>query len=271
MIKAASPANLNGTAASPATVNLNWTPYEGVASYRIYRSDRENGEYTPIAETSNAMFQDKGLTPGKTYYYKVSFYEAEHESELAGPIAVNLQTVPVPENLQIRVLGPDRFQLIWNGNEEYILYRNANINDLEARMNSKRGRDKRRCPPSPTDVTARADTCTAIALSWSTSRGAKGYKVYRSTNPGGPFTLIRTVDATEYTDENLERNTTYYYKIAAFNGTGTGERSGTVNATTPARCQDPCCDCICRIVCRNGRLYCCSVPRRNRCGCDCCR
>lgn len=69
----------------------------------------------------------------------------------------------------------------------------------------------------------------AVLLSWSANTEADlvGYRVYRSNNSGGPFTLISTVGKmaapSELDDDNqngLVNDQYYYYKIAAFDTQG---------------------------------------------------
>src|SRR5208282_4703315 len=55
-------------------------------------------------------------------------------------------------------------------------------------------------PPAPTNLTAVANNGQA-GLSWAVSTGATGYNVYRSTNSGGPYTVVGSnVATTNFTD-----------------------------------------------------------------------
>jgi fibronectin type 3 domain-containing protein len=69
----------------------------------------------------------------------------------------------------------------------------------------------------------------AVLLTWSANTEADlvGYRVYRSTNSGGPFTLITTVSkmaAPQYLDDDgqngLVNDQYYYYKVAGFDTQG---------------------------------------------------
>jgi hypothetical protein len=73
---------------------------------------------------------------------------------------------------------------------------------------------------------------TSIRLEWdpSASGDTKGYDIYRSSNPGGPFVRINdyTVDGTSaYEDLGLPSLTRYYYQIVA--------RDSSMNAADPSR------------------------------------
>ena len=61
-----------------------------------------------------------------------------------------------------------------------------------------------------------------VTLNW-TAGGSNviGYKVYRSSNSGGPYTALQTVGAvTTYTDTTVITGQTYYYVITSLDNTG---------------------------------------------------
>ena len=64
--------------------------------------------------------------------------------------------------------------------------------------------------------------CDVVTISWNAVESAAGYEIYRSTSPSGGYTLIASVgrDVLSYTDSNLDRDTTYYYKVCAFKHVG---------------------------------------------------
>src|ERR1035437_5077463 len=86
-------------------------------------------------------------------------------------------------------------------------------------------------PATPTGVTATAGT-TKVTLSWSASSGATTYSVYRSTssNGEGSTAYASGLTTTGYTDTSVTAGTTYYYKVAAVNSTGTSAQSAEVSA-----------------------------------------
>ena len=95
-------------------------------------------------------------------------------------------------------------------------------------------------PTAPSGLSATdapADSGGAIALAWtpSTSTDVTQQRVYRSLTSGGPYGPIASLlsAATGYTDSGLTNGTTYYYVIAAFDGTQEGP-SSTEAFTAPA-------------------------------------
>ena len=50
---------------------LQWKSISGAVSYKVYRSDKPNGEYKLIKETTSTNFVNTSAVGEKTYYYKV--------------------------------------------------------------------------------------------------------------------------------------------------------------------------------------------------------
>jgi hypothetical protein len=63
-----------------------------------------------------------------------------------------------------------------------------------------------------------------VALSWERSKSPNlaGYRVYRSTTSGGPYTVLTTslVSSTDYTDASVQNGATYYYVARAVDQEG---------------------------------------------------
>jgi fibronectin type 3 domain-containing protein len=87
-------------------------------------------------------------------------------------------------------------------------------------------------PVAPTGLTATAGNAT-VTLNWGVVSGATSYSVYRGTAAGGesPTAIATGVTAATYIDTAVTNNTTYYYKVAAVNNSGTGPLSNEASAT----------------------------------------
>ena len=87
-------------------------------------------------------------------------------------------------------------------------------------------------PSAPTGVKATAQSSSSIRIQWNSVSGATGYYIYRSPTASGTYAQVGTESSTSYTNTGLSANTTYYYKVAAYNGNGEGSQSSYDYATT---------------------------------------
>jgi chitodextrinase len=86
-------------------------------------------------------------------------------------------------------------------------------------------------PSTPTNLSATAASPTKINLTWSASSdsggsGLAGYKIYR----GG--SQIATTSATSYSNTGLASNTTYSYRVAAYDHAGNTSSQSTADSAT---------------------------------------
>ncbi len=86
-------------------------------------------------------------------------------------------------------------------------------------------------PATPANLTATPGN-TQITLAWTASGGATSYSIYRGATAGGesPTPLATSITTTSYTDVGLTNGTTYYYKVAAVNASGTSAFSNEASA-----------------------------------------
>lgn len=82
-------------------------------------------------------------------------------------------------------------------------------------------------PAAATNLVATGLTLTSTRLNWTQNAGETNFEIYRGTTSGGPYTLINiaAANATTYTDNGLDPNTTYYYVVRAVNTTGAADAS----------------------------------------------
>lgn len=89
-------------------------------------------------------------------------------------------------------------------------------------------------PNAPTLLTATAASSTQINLSWAdNSTDESGFQIERSTDQTN-WTLIATTatDVTTYNNTGLTVNTTYFYRVRAFNDSGASAYTNIASATT---------------------------------------
>lgn len=85
-------------------------------------------------------------------------------------------------------------------------------------------------PYSPRSIRAVPSAIDRITISWAPVKYAKGYHIYRSTNPTKGFKDIAYVNSSFYEDYQLNLKTTYYYKVLASNNSSTSYFSEVVSA-----------------------------------------
>ncbi|MBQ6284807.1 MAG: fibronectin type III domain-containing protein [Bacilli bacterium] len=94
------------------TLNLSWGYVANANGFKILRSDKKKGKYKEIANIVANEYVDKGLTYGKTYYYKVTAYNEKGSKTSA---IVSGKTVPNKvENLKITSVGTNNVKLTWD-------------------------------------------------------------------------------------------------------------------------------------------------------------
>ena len=89
-------------------------------------------------------------------------------------------------------------------------------------------------PAAPTDLTGTADQ-SGVQLSWvDNASNENGYKIERQTG-GGAYELITTTtaDVNSYSDNTVIPETTYTYRVSAYNAAGDSDFSNTITLTTP--------------------------------------
>ncbi|GAA4779915.1 glycoside hydrolase family 18 protein [Streptomyces sanyensis] len=90
------------------------------------------------------------------------------------------------------------------------------------------GGDPVTVPAAPTSLTAGTPGATSVPLSWNPSSGAEGYHLYRGAE------RIATVGGTSATATGLTPETSYSFRVSAFNEAGESPQSTAVTATTAA-------------------------------------
>jgi fibronectin type 3 domain-containing protein len=68
---ATAPDSFSVSASGPSSINLSWVADNSGIDYRLYRSSTINGQYSLLRQLSALSFEDDGLVPSTTYYYKL--------------------------------------------------------------------------------------------------------------------------------------------------------------------------------------------------------
>ncbi len=69
--------------------------------------------------------------------------------------------------------------------------------------------------------------CDGVTVDWEGSTGARGYKVYKSTDKGKTFTLLKNTTATTIEDKDVKIDGVYFYYVLAYNSDFISKKSET--------------------------------------------
>jgi hypothetical protein len=90
---------------------------------------------------------------------------------------------------------------------------------------------------SPLSISLAGTATHSVGLSWTDGDpGIAGYRVYRATQSGGPYTVANSslIGASSWNDDNVQNGQTYYYVLTAVDASGNeSEYSPEVSAAIP--------------------------------------
>ncbi|WP_316559342.1 hypothetical protein [Methanimicrococcus stummii] len=241
-------------------------------SYWVYKSEFPSGMFVHIGTTTENRFEDTGLGYDTTYYYYVKSYNETHgvysdRSNMDAAKTGHLK--PIAPIAYATTINSSAIKIEWNdiaSVDGYRLYRSdyregpySQIKQTTSHITEyiDEGLEQSTTyyykvsgyvhtveghPSDPTDATtlyvgkpvliAEAAGTSSIRLEWNVIDDAFDYDVYRSLTENGVYEKIDTTEFVEYLDTGLEHSTTYYYKVAAYDGVNRGAQSETAEATT---------------------------------------
>ena len=86
---------------------------------------------------------------------------------------------------------------------------------------------------APTGLAASTITASSVALTWNDVTGETGFQVQRSTDSETWTTLTTTPSGqAHYTDSTANEATSYFYRLAGVNGSGTGDFAAAISTLT---------------------------------------
>ena len=142
----------------------------------------------------------------------------------------NLQSMSLSNttsgNVLIRVQDTDRTQ----GNRSLDT---VFIDQLYIRVDNMEGD----APAAPSDLSASAFSATVVELSWTDNAvDESGFSVERKLGAGGEWSILESglpSGTVDYDDNTASPNTSYVYRVQAFNNFGTSTYSNEASAMTP--------------------------------------
>jgi chitinase/chitodextrinase len=195
------PGGLAAGTTSATSVPLTWTAATdnvAVTGYKIFRSTTSGGTYAEIGQSTSTSYTDTSAQPTTTYYYTVAARDAAGNT---------------------------------SSQSSYVSATTATQSDAQK-------------PSIPSGLTAGTIAATSVPLSWTASTdnvGVAGYRVFRGATPD---TVVQIADLpkpaggsapTSYTDAAASPNTTYVYRVSAYDAAGNAsDLSSGLAVTTPS-------------------------------------
>lgn len=224
-------------------ITLSWKKVSGATGYKIYKksaSDKSYSLYKTITDNSTVSFTDTSVKALTQYSYTVSAYNSQKESEQSGSITITFIKAPTLSSLSKTA---DGFKLSWkklSGASGYYVYRRAETDSYYVKIASTTSNSytdtsaiggikyyysvkaynsvgisgmptaKSGIFLSAVKISSSTNTKKAITISWSASRGATGYYLYKNSK------YYKTIKTTSFTDTDVKKNTTYTYYVKAY-------------------------------------------------------
>lgn len=247
-----------------STLEIRWKPVDGAQKYEVYRSAYRGKGYKKIATVRGKEYKDRGLTEGKTYYYKIRpAYKTKgivgHGSDSTIKSGRVLKSVRITE---IYAKSSNKMFVAWDkvtGATEYQVYRSMTKDGKYTKIVNLTGdsyTDKKVKAGKQYYYRVRAIKKTgktrgygsfgakkqgltikqvrmkntelnpdgSISISWNWAKNAQQYQIARSRKPNSGFYIIKTTAMKSYKDNPQATGETYYYKVRAINNS-TGKRS----------------------------------------------
>ncbi len=90
-------------------------------------------------------------------------------------------------------------------------------------------------PDAPSDLKAGAVSSSQTILTWKDNSDDESYFKVERKKGAGTYSTLATVsrNVTSYTDTELEKNTQYFYRVGAYEGSGNSSYSNEISVTTP--------------------------------------
>jgi fibronectin type 3 domain-containing protein len=230
---------------------------EKAKGYYVYRSTA-GGSYKKIATTTDTSYKDEGATSNNTkYQYKIYAYrkvsDTTYKSGASTAQTVYYLTAPqitsvsnASAGVKVQwgaVSGADKYYVYRstdaskytkiatatsntytdntavNGTDYYYkVYAVKSVSDVTYKSSASKASAVIRYLTRPTDVKV-SKSGSALKVTWSKNKQAKGYYVYRSQD-GGSYQLVGTItknSTLSYTDSKAtKKGSTYKYKIKAY-------------------------------------------------------
>jgi len=103
-IALSAPTGVTATASNTASnIYVEWSSVSGATRYNIYRSTNYSSGYGLVGTSTTTSYTDTGLSPGATYYYKISAQNSSGlESSQSSYVSATTYTMNAPSNVKAK-------------------------------------------------------------------------------------------------------------------------------------------------------------------------
>lgn len=249
------------TSYSSNQLKVKWGNVSGASYYQLYRSTSKNGTYKYVATVKGKEYTDSSLKTGQSYYYKVravnktgrvkgySSYSKVVSGSTVQTASINKAYSYTSSQIKLQmktIKGASGYQIyrstskngsyqkvaetssatyldkkLSGGKTYYYKVRAIKKQKSGKGYGSFSGIKSCRALKKSGIISIRSTSSTKLEIRWNPVNGANRYELYRSTSKSGTYKKIKTTTATAYTDTNRTEGKTYYYKVRAYNLSGT--------------------------------------------------
>ena len=193
-ITASAKTNLKKTTVSASNIsngiNVSWKKVSGAKSYKLYRKASGANKYSVVKKTNNktVKYLDKKVSAGKTYSYQIVAVKGKETSKSK---TKSITRLLAPKNVKVQSYVKNNYYV----DKSYI-----DIDSAKLFVDD---------PGEPDN------NVMGIKITWTRSKGANKYDIYRKI-VGGKFEKIKTTGNTSsYVDEDIYYidDDSYSYKV----------------------------------------------------------
>jgi fibronectin type 3 domain-containing protein len=252
---ASAPSSPTSSDVRPTSIKLNWNAVLHATSYTVYRDNASTGSFSySVGTSASTEYVDSTVEPGSQYFYTIEATNPAGASDSRSTIVEVITSLVEPTNFRSLGNTTDSVNLAWeeslnatgyiieaskhivggfvevatptnttsqvsgldDSSVYYFRIKSTNSLAQSAWTNTVRVNLSLIPPATPTNVHFTDGTQTSLSLSWNVVDKATYYKVYRSNQESGPFTIIKDNQTNvPYLDSKLEPGQQYWYKIQA--------------------------------------------------------
>ena len=231
---------------------LSWKAVEGATQYMVHSAPYENGMDGRLDFTTDTSMIDVRAAAGTKYYYYVTAFDEYGGQSKESEIVSCVCDLPRPELKISVVASTGKLKLSWNkveGASKYEVHRSTDggktykllktttgtsltntsitagnkyyykvkaIHSNSAANSAFSSAKYGTCDlPRPVVKISVVASTGKLKLRWDAIEGASKYAVYRSTDGGKTYKLLKTTTGTSLTNTSITAGNKYYYRVKA--------------------------------------------------------